>query len=355
VLLLAGSAAAILLAEGLLWATGLPSESPFLQEFYGSGFKLMCYDANPSGALDIDLRDPRQREPFATRFEHEGKGPGFEAHWRKTPFAVEVRFNSMGFRDDEFAPRREGVRRIVVVGDSLTYGHGLPEADSYPRRLEGLLQAARPHEPVEVYNVAGGGHDLARIARTAAFALEHLEPDVLIYGYFLNDPLRHTADYGDGIEPMLDASWQYRELEGFRFSLGGRPRTAPRIVELARRAFESRRLTEATLAWYREIHEAERWAPTGRTIADMGQRARERGTRFVLLLLPVIWKLDGHYPFEDVHAGIVAHAREQGIDVVDALPVLRGHPDADLMLHPRDRHPNPKYTRLVAEALASAL
>jgi hypothetical protein len=354
-LLVAGTAVALLLAEALLRLVGMPSDAPFLQEFYGKGFKLMCYDANPSGALDIDLRDPQQRAPLAARFEAEGNGPAFEAHWPKTPYAVEVRLNAMGFRDREFEPKPEGVRRLVIVGDSFTYGHGLPEAKSYPRQLEALLRAARPGERVEVYDAAGGGHDLARIAPIAAGVLERLEPDVLVYGYFLNDPLRPTAGYGDGIEPMLDTGWLHRERAGFRFSLGGSAHSAPRLVELVRGFFESRRLERATLAWYRRIHEPARWAATGQTIETLARLAAERGTRFVLLVLPIIWKLDGDYPLAEVHARIAAHARQHGIEVLDALPVLRGHADAELMLHPRDRHPNPTYARLVAEALAAAL
>lgn len=354
-LLLAGSALAIFLAEACLRWVDLPSADPFLQEFYGKGFKLMCYDANPSGSLDIDLRDPRQRAQWAARFAPEGTAPLFEAHWGKTPFAVEVRFNSMGFRDREFEPKQDGVRRIVIVGDSFTYGHGLPEASSYPRQLEVMLRAARPNEPVEVYDAAGGGHDLARIAPIAAMALERLAPDVLVYGYFLNDPLRPTAGYGDGIEPMLDTGWLHREREGFRFSLGGKPHSAPRLVELLRSLLEGRRLTEATLAWYHEIHEPARWAPTEQTISALARGARERGIRFVLLVLPVIWRLDGDYPLADVHARIVERLRGHGIEVIDAFSVLRGRTDTELMLHPRDRHPNPTYARLVAGALTDAL
>lgn len=355
VLVLAGSLAAIFLAEASLWALDLPREAPFLQEFQGAGFKLMCYDANPSGALDIDLRDPQRRAVWEARFAREGTAQAFAAHWRETPFAVEVRLNSLGFRDVEFPPKRAGVQRIVVVGDSFTYGHGLPEADSYPRRLEALLRAQRPDPPVEVLDAAAGGDDLATIAPVAAFALEQLAPDVLVYGYFLNDPLRPTAAYGDGIEPMLDAAWLRREREGFRFSLGGRPHAGLRLVELARGVLEGRRLTRATLEWYRKIHQPQSWAPSGRAIEAMAQDARERGARFVLLVLPVIWELDGDYPLADVHARIVDYARAHGIEVLDALPVLRGHADAELMLHPRDRHPNPTYARLVAEALAGRL
>jgi hypothetical protein len=46
---------------------GLPRSGPFLQEFRGERFKLMSYDTNPSGALDLDLSDPTLRALLAER------------------------------------------------------------------------------------------------------------------------------------------------------------------------------------------------------------------------------------------------------------------------------------------------
>ena len=120
----------VLFAEGALWVWDVPGTGPFLQEFYrieqNPGAeeprltsKLMCYDSNPSGCLDIDLRDPKQRATYQEQFDDE-----FARRWEQTPHAVEVRYNTFGVRDAEFQPRREGVQRIVVVGDSFTYGHG---------------------------------------------------------------------------------------------------------------------------------------------------------------------------------------------------------------------------------------
>lgn len=356
VALLAGSSlVGLLLMELALSIVDLPRSVPFLQEFHGTGFKVMAYDANPSGCLDIELRDPQRRDAIAARFVVPEQRRAFEEHWSPTPFAVEVDFNSAGFRENEFQPKPEGVRRIVIVGDSFSYGHGLPNADSYPRQLERLLQRRDPAQRVEVYNAARGGFDLDAIAPVAAMALRDLDPDVLVYGYFLNDPLRRTDAAGAEIEPMLDTAWLRREREGSRFSLGGRDGRGLRLPALVRDLLHGRRLTADTLAWYQRIHEPAAWAPTARAIERMQRSAREGGVDFLLLVLPVIWQLDGEDPLADVHRRIVEHAERHGIDVLDLHPVLAGRADTELFLHPQDRHPNCTYTRLVAEAVAEVL
>ena len=100
---------------------------------------LDCYPTNPRGYFDIDLRDPRSR----ARYGHLS-GHRFEAVVRRAPHAVESRYNSLRLRDVEFGPKRPGVRRVMVLGDSFTEGQGVKERDTYPRLLERRLNAADP-------------------------------------------------------------------------------------------------------------------------------------------------------------------------------------------------------------------
>jgi len=359
--------ASLLLAEAALWALGIPRTAPFLQEFNvlapGPGgaprltLKLMCYDSNPSGDLDLDLSDPAQRLRYEPLFP-DGE---LAAHWRDTPYGVEVRYNQAGLRERELAPKADGVRRIVVVGDSFTYGHGLPEAKSYPRQLERILRERAPDAAVEVLNCGQGAANLAGIQQLVEFSFRALEPDVLVYGYFLNDPLDFAPptafDDAGRVHDMLDVGWLHAEVapSRTRFSLGARPLRGPRLYEALVRAGEQRRLTADTFEWYRDLHGPPAWPRAEAALASMRAEAERRGCRFVLLVLPVIWKLDGDYPLEDVHAHIASSARALGIEVVDALAALRGHHDSELMLHPRDRHPSGRYARIVAETLADAL
>jgi len=336
------AAAATLFALGacelLLRVLGIPDDTPWFQLFRGASFSLMCFDSNPSGSFDIDLNDATRQVRYASRFEDDE----FVTHWRTTPHCVEVRLNSLGYRESEFAPKRAGVRRIVVVGDSLTYGHGLPESATYPRQLESLLAA-----PTEVLNLGMGAYELDRIAEVASYALRTLAPDVLVYGYFMNDP----GWNGDVGRPVTHSRLRQ---SGTRFQIGPPPSEGLHVGALVRRAARQRAAADEFFAWHERLHAPDYWAPSGRLIERMAEQARAQGVRFVLLLLPVLWDLADH-PLREVHDRIATFARQREIETVDALPALSAFEADDLILHPRDRHPNAKHARLVAEQLADVL
>ncbi len=70
-----------------------------------------------------------------------------------------VHINSRGTRGAEFAvPKPGGTIRILALGDSKTFGWGLTEDESYPRRLETGLQVLVPAGTrVEVVNTGVNG------------------------------------------------------------------------------------------------------------------------------------------------------------------------------------------------------
>jgi lysophospholipase L1-like esterase len=356
------SASAVLglaLGELGLRLADLPRSGPFLQEFRGEAFKLMAYDSNPTGAFDLDLQDAELRDRLAERLANPAE---FEAHWAETPWAVSFELNSQGFRERKLAAKSPGTKRVAIVGDSFTVGHGLPNALAYPRLVESRLQRAFDHDrgagsasaipmAVEVLNLGRGNTDLPAILRSADFALRHLAPDVLVYGYFMNDPVPSLPRAsGSPIHDMLDAGWVSVDQSPSMTRIGESERGALRVVDLIRRFFADRSVTTSTIAWYQALHAPEAWQPTLARIAATSRAAHARGARFVLLLLPLPFEI-ADSPFAGAHRQMQAAAERAGIEVVDALPALARHPDDALRLHPRDRHPSPLYARVVAEVL----
>ena len=81
--------------------------------------------------------------------------PHLEGALRESEFDTSIRVNSLGCRQDEFTPHKGQGLRIVVVGDSFTFGFGVEEPDSYPRVLERQLAGVRTGNtlpPAEVIN-----------------------------------------------------------------------------------------------------------------------------------------------------------------------------------------------------------
>lgn len=107
--------------------------------------------------------------------------PGAEA-WA---WEADVAVNSHGFRDREYTLAKPvGVRRVVALGDSATFGIKLPVEVLWPERLEASYA---PEDKVEVLNLGIVGYDiLEEVAflesRGLAFA-----PDLVVVGFHVND------------------------------------------------------------------------------------------------------------------------------------------------------------------------
>jgi lysophospholipase L1-like esterase len=82
--------------------------------------------------------------------------------------------------------RRDPSARILAIGDSCTWGYSVPEASTYPRRLEALANAAAA-APVQVINAGFPGytsHQGVVFLRERGLAFA---PRVVIAGYGFND------------------------------------------------------------------------------------------------------------------------------------------------------------------------
>lgn len=94
------------------------------------------------------------------------------------------RINQNGFREpDRPLSKAPGEVRILALGDSFTAGHGVEEADTWPRVLERTLQTDQPSARVINAGYAGG------YAPDCYYAylhrnLDQLAPDVVVIALF---------------------------------------------------------------------------------------------------------------------------------------------------------------------------
>lgn len=97
-------------------------------------------------------------------------------------FQVWKRHNSLGFRGPEFEIEKPpGVTRLLVLGDSMTYGTGVEYEETYPA----VLDAMDPKLQVINTGVPGyhGGHQLLLLEEW----IGPLQPDLVLVAYFWND------------------------------------------------------------------------------------------------------------------------------------------------------------------------
>jgi lysophospholipase L1-like esterase len=157
----------------------------------------------------------------------EGYSPAPGAEGRSF-FGVVHRINSLGLRDRERPVKKSpGAYRVLAVGDSVAYAHGVAQEQSYAAQLERLLQSRG--RPYEVWNLGVEGYNLfnenARYARLAPT----LQPDLVVIMVLFNDLLPgpaglrvtsvgtlaakgRVAPYPDSWRPYLESSALFTAL-----------------------------------------------------------------------------------------------------------------------------------------------
>jgi hypothetical protein len=344
----ASSVAALLAVEAALRIVGYAPEryAPVAQVSDRDHTTLLdCYPTNPRRYFDIDLRDPATRARYAEVAPHR-----LDAVVRRAPFAVESRYNTLGFRDAPLAAKRAGLTRVAIVGDSFTEGEGVKEPDTMARVLEARLAAAEPGR-WEVHNAGRRGKDFPELYDVFTAALAY-EPDVVVYAMVLNDAAR---------SPEFQSRQEY--LNDWILDRGRmQTRDAPpmpglfdsRLLGFARDRWGARRIAEASTRWYVDMYgepNREGWARTRRFITGMAEETRRRGGRFAVALWPLLVDLGPAYPFASAHDTIRRFCEAAGIPFQDLRPALAVRPAPVLWVHALDRHPNEEAHRLAAEAV----
>ena len=258
----------------------------------------------------------------------------------------DVRANGIGLREawQEVPPVLPGQCRVAVLGDSFAYGESVPLADTLPQQLQRRLRAALPDQPVLVMNLGRPDNDTAQEAARYAALQPTLHANVLLLVAYINDldvpnPAYTLADiYGAGGEP----GW-----------LAAHSRVAAHLHARLRLALMQRR----TEAWYRsgiDRSTAQSFETMSQHLRALHADTRRDGVAFALTMYPWLYRLD-RYLVPEPHQWLGDFARREHIPWLDLLPVFAGHAHETLRVSPANEHPNALGHRLAAEALTPML
>ncbi len=103
-------------------------------------------------------------------------------------FGVPFRTNELGFRDGPIVPKSPNMFRILCVGDSVTFGTGVTNEETFPNVLERQLQQyTLPGIVVDVINAGVSAYNARNIRGLLEYYLSQLKPDVVVYIFVEND------------------------------------------------------------------------------------------------------------------------------------------------------------------------
>jgi lysophospholipase L1-like esterase len=267
----------------------------------------------------------RGAQVFAFKPNVSGVFPGGVDMKRTFPY----RTNSHGLRDRDRPAKPPGTKRVLVVGDSYTWGYAVTEEEAYPQAAERLLKE-RGRPDIEVIN--GGMPDYN--SRQERQLLEQLlpiyEPDAVFLAYVVNDAEPSTAMPVPPEETYRHArSWFLTEAAD----------------RLNRRVFRRRLLPSAKdnvgSSYLDGFEEGSvKWRDSREAIREMRDLAAAAGIPFTVLILPdVTQDLDDRYHWRPIHDAVVRWGGELNIPTFDLLNEFRGR-DHQTLLVPWDGHPN---------------
>ena len=249
------------------------------------------------------------------------------------------RINGQGRRGPEPIAAGPDTVRIAVVGDSFTFGFGVDDAESYPAVLEAELNAGAGPD-YQVLNYGVGGYS----SRDEALVVRHkvlpAEPDLVIVGYFFNDP---------EIDPIQPLQRSYRPVASWqRWNLARLLHAG--LTNAARQRYGGG-------DYYKYLHRHPRkWASVERAFADIARACGAAGVPVALVIFPAP-PLDGwpHYPYHELHAQVAATADAAGLEVLDLYePFSRFAPES-VRISEDDVHPTPLAHREAAQRLADLI
>jgi lysophospholipase L1-like esterase len=253
-----------------------------------------------------------------------------------------TRINESGTRNRAPGPKRDGVLRLLTLGDSSVYGVMVQDADVFSAVAARDLQHALGRE-VEVINGGVPGYSSEQARRLYTHRLESLHPDVVVIATLWSDSqpgpapdaIRFGAE-GSPLKAALRLSNTFRLMEGLL--LGWRP--GEQVGWALTEGSEGRRVP---LKAYR------------RNLAHLAELAEAAGALPVFLMLPSNRDLGPHpleAPRPEYRAAMKEAAERPGAILVQTPAHFHGL-GADHFFD--DVHPTPRGHAIIGRLLAQGI
>ncbi|MBI5185166.1 MAG: SGNH/GDSL hydrolase family protein [Nitrospinae bacterium] len=265
----------------------------------------------------------------------------------------DVKLNSRGLRDYEYSLEKpEKVFRILVLGDSMTFGQGIEElGNTFPKKLEAYLNKGAEGVRFELINAAkpGWGTDNAMY-----YLYEKgfdFNPDMVLLNYYHNDvptPGLYSCDSED--RDLVPSSW--KGLHAFVNKMELYKLLKARVNRLLEKTGKKPSFEECTL----RIYDSRGWEMEKIFIDAIHIACEIKNVKLMLSVVPVINKLGDEYPFSRPHNMLREYCEKRDIAFVDLFePGFKGEKASSLWVSPEDWHLNEKGAEIAAQALFKRL
>lgn len=216
---------------------------------------------------------------------------------------IKAKINKIGFRGSVFdIGKKPKTLRIVFLGDSFTFGWGLPDGETYPEKVCVELKKQLPSKDFECLNFGMFGYNIFNTYNVFKDLVIKYNPDLVIFGLTIND-VEKNLFY---ISENMKIERQQRVVDLFE----GAPTTITfedkilahsYIYRLIAYLYYVHKLKEVTINYYHSLYGPvnERWLYIN-TDALIKIKKETDSLQIPLLCLyfPVLYKLKSGYPLK---------------------------------------------------------
>ena len=273
-------------------------------------------------------------------------------------FTVTHGVNALGLRGPETTlAKPPGVRRIATLGDSFTFGYGVDDDETWPAALQRALDGtggAGDALRYEVLNCGVPAYDTEQEVRLLATRILEFQPDLVLVGWYLNDPAMRSGAAATAAEaPPAAVRWFAPNQAG---ALPTLRRWSQALDMFCDRLYRSAYLTYQPTAFarlYDDVH------PGWRRAKDALLRAqglcRQRGIGFAVVMYPDLTRQGAHLASHEAYLAVAEFCRANDIPCLDLEPAFEREDMPSLRVHILDSHPNARAHTIAGDAVAEWL
>ena len=249
---------------------------------------------------------------------------------------VTYRLNSLGFRDGEMTERKGGtIQRIMILGDSYSFGQGVRYGDIFPV----LLETGHDEGIIEVLNFSKQGWNTKAEADFFFEKGREYDFDVLVLCFSYNDierrpyPVKHPGLLW-GLQKMT-----FLHAVGSRLNVALKP--------------EYRNYSEKIKKMYLDKTSLE-WRQMEEAIINLNDYCVDNGKRFVVFYFQPLVNDPRDLLFMCKNE-ILGFCKKHDIDCTELKLFMDESDLGGYRIHEFDAHPNAPAHRLAADALMEYL
>jgi hypothetical protein len=268
---------------------------------------------------------------------------------RDFPSGRYPKLNSVGLRDVDYGPKQPGTHRMLLIGDSFTFGSGVEDdAAIWPALLEQRLGELRPIPGTSSYEVLNGG--IAGSLTDTWVALyeqqrELFRPDLVLVVFFVRD--------GTRMEPVADRL-AAASLERIHDEPLARVSKAYRYFREKFLAIHFARQLEQFFvdSYVGTPEQTAEWRRAQQNLLTLRDMAAADGARFGMASFPMLYGLEREpYPFQPAMDALERFCAAHGIRHLSLLPAFLGRQSSDLWVSTANKHPNAEGHAIAARTL----